>query len=145
MEFVLVRHGETEWSANGRHTSRTDLPLVEAGRERARTSPVALRGPLWALVLSSPLRRARETCELAGLGERMTIDESLREWDYGDYEGLTTPADPRASGRTGICGATGAPAARCPGRWPRARTACWQRLERAEGDASRSPTVTSCG
>lgn len=88
---LLVRHGETEWSRSGQHTSGTDLPLVEEGRERAQ----ALREPLarseFALVLSSPLRRARETCELAGLGDRMELSEDLREWDYGEYEGKTTP------------------------------------------------------
>jgi broad specificity phosphatase PhoE len=91
VQIVLVRHGETEWSRSGQHTSRTDLPLVEEGRERA----VAL-GPLLAkwefsLVLTSPLRRARETCELAGYGGRAVVCEDLREWDYGEYEGLTTP------------------------------------------------------
>ena len=91
MEIVLVRHGQTEWSRGGRHTSRTDLGLVEEGRSRARALGGELAGRQFALVLASPLRRARETCELAGLGERMQTDEDLREWDYGDYEGLTTP------------------------------------------------------
>jgi broad specificity phosphatase PhoE len=91
VQIVLVRHGETEWSRSGQHTSRTDLPLIDEGRERA----VAL-GPLLAewefsLVLTSPLRRARETCELAGYGDRAEVREDLREWDYGEYEGLTTP------------------------------------------------------
>ena len=91
MEIVLVRHGETEWSRSGQHTSSTDLPLIEDGRRRA----VAL-GPLLAdwefsLVLTSPLRRARETCELAGFGDRAEVCEDLREWEYGEYEGLTTP------------------------------------------------------
>jgi broad specificity phosphatase PhoE len=87
---VLVRHGETEWSAAGRHTSGTDLPLVAAGRERAAALAPQLAGLDFALVLSSPLRRARETCELAGLGPRAELDDDLREWDYGEYEGLTT-------------------------------------------------------
>ena len=89
-ETVVVRHGETEWSLSGRHTSRTDLPLTDRGRERAR----ALAGPLsewkFALVLCSPLRRARETCELAGFGDVAELCEDLHEWDYGAYEGLTT-------------------------------------------------------
>jgi probable phosphoglycerate mutase len=89
--FFLVRHGETEWSLSGQHTSRTDLPLTEPGRARAAALAPALSGREWALVLCSPLRRARETCELAGLGEAAVIDEDLREWDYGEYEGLTTP------------------------------------------------------
>ena len=89
-ERVLVRHGETEWSRSGQHTSRTDLPLTKAGRERAR----GLAGPLgerrFELVLCSPLLRARETCQLAGFGEVAVICDRLREWDYGAYEGLTT-------------------------------------------------------
>jgi broad specificity phosphatase PhoE len=88
---VLIRHGETEWSANGRHTGKTDLPLTEHGREQAAGLTRELEGWEFALVLCSPLRRARETCELAGYGDRAQIREELREWDYGDYEGLTTP------------------------------------------------------
>jgi broad specificity phosphatase PhoE len=92
-EIVVVRHGETEWSASGRHTSRTDLPLTPSGRARAaalaRVPPVA--GRRFALVLCSPLQRARETCERAGLGGEAEIEPGLREWDYGAYEGLTTP------------------------------------------------------
>jgi probable phosphoglycerate mutase len=90
-EIVVVRHGETEWSATGRHTSSTDLPLTESGRERARALASELAGRSFSLVLCSPLRRARETCELAGFGDAAVICEDLREWDYGDYEGLTTP------------------------------------------------------
>jgi broad specificity phosphatase PhoE len=89
--IVLVRHGETEWSASGQHTSRTDLPLVEAGREQARALAPALRGRTFARVLSSPLKRARETCELIGFGNVVELRDDLHEWDYGDYEGLTTP------------------------------------------------------
>ena len=91
MAIVLVRHGETEWSANGRHTSRTDLPLIEPGRERAEALGLLLAHWDFALVLTSPLRRARETCELAGFGDVAEVWELLREWDYGEYEGLTTP------------------------------------------------------
>jgi broad specificity phosphatase PhoE len=91
VQIVLVRHGETEWSATGRHTSRTDLPLTEDGRRRARELREELAGWSFTLVLCSLLRRARETCEEAGFGSRAEIDEDLREWDYGDYEGLTTP------------------------------------------------------
>jgi probable phosphoglycerate mutase len=90
-EVVVVRHGETEWSATGRHTSRTDLPLTEAGRERALALAAELAPHRFSVVLCSPLRRARETCELAGFGELAALDEDLREWDYGEYEGLTTP------------------------------------------------------
>lgn len=89
-EILLVRHGETEWSLSGQHTSRTDLPLTENGRRRAGPLRDALAGRSFALVLCSPLRRARETCELAGFGDRAEIVDDLREWDYGEYEGLTT-------------------------------------------------------
>ncbi len=86
MRIVLVRHGQTEWSASGRHTSTTDVPLTEEGRRRARA--LTLREREFALVLTSPRQRARETCELAGLSGE--VDEDLAEFAYGEYEGLTT-------------------------------------------------------
>jgi broad specificity phosphatase PhoE len=89
--IVAVRHGETEWSASGHHTSRTDLPLIEAGRHQATALAPALRARRFAAVLCSPLRRALQTCELAGFSSVATVCEDLREWDYGEYEGLTTP------------------------------------------------------
>src|SRR3984957_8581990 len=88
---VIVRHGATEWSENGRHTGSTDLPLLPAGREQERALVRTLDPGEFDRVLCSPLRRARETCELAGFGERMELVDQLREVDYGDYEGLTTP------------------------------------------------------
>jgi probable phosphoglycerate mutase len=89
-ELWLVRHGETEWSLNGKHTSRTDLPLTEHGRQRARELGEYLAGTKFAAVLRSPMARARETCEIAGFGDVAVVDEGLREWDYGVYEGKTT-------------------------------------------------------
>jgi broad specificity phosphatase PhoE len=89
-QLWLVRHGETEWSASGRHTSRTDVPLTDRGRELATGLRGRLAGIDFDLVLSSPLARARETCTCAGFGERAEIVEDLREWDYGSGEGLTT-------------------------------------------------------
>jgi probable phosphoglycerate mutase len=89
--IVAVRHGETEWSASGQHTSRTDLPLLEAGREQARGLARALGGQRFSMVLSSPMRRALETCELAGFGSAVKQSDGLCEWDYGEYEGVTTP------------------------------------------------------
>ena len=89
--ILIVRHGETEWSLSGQHTSRTDLPLLPEGRRRASEIGTELAGREFALVLCSPLLRARETCELAGLGDQAELTDDLREWDYGEYEGLTTP------------------------------------------------------
>jgi probable phosphoglycerate mutase len=90
MEVVLVRHGETEWTRTRQHTGRTDLPLDDEGREQAQLVGDALRGRAFGLVLASPLRRARETAELAGFGAVAQLREDLAEWDYGDYEGRTT-------------------------------------------------------
>jgi broad specificity phosphatase PhoE len=89
-EIVLARHGETEWSRNGRHTGRTDVPLTEEGRRQAQLLRHALAE--WTLdeVLSSPLERALETARLAGLADVVTTTDDLLEWDYGDYEGITT-------------------------------------------------------
>ena len=84
----LVRHGTTEWSVNGRHTGRTDIPLTSAGEAAAAALRPVLAGHAFALVLSSPLRRARHTAELAGFHPQ--VDDDLQEWDYGAYEGRTT-------------------------------------------------------
>lgn len=91
MNVVLVRHGETEWSRSGRHTGRTDVPVTEKGRGDAEGLSACLSAWRFAKVLTSPLQRATETCRLAGLGERSELCEDLREWDYGEYEGRTTP------------------------------------------------------
>jgi broad specificity phosphatase PhoE len=92
MEIVLARHGETEWSRDKRHTGRTDIPLTETGRRQAAVLRSALEGRPFARVLSSPLDRALETCRLAGLGDRAELAGDLCEWDYGEYEGVTTAA-----------------------------------------------------
>jgi broad specificity phosphatase PhoE len=89
-EVWLVRHGETEWSASGRHTGRTDLALTKDGRQQAAFLRERLAQRPFSLVLSSPLVRAVETCKIAGYWDDAEVSGDLREWDYGDYEGLTT-------------------------------------------------------
>ena len=88
--LTLVRHGDTEWSLSGRHTGWTDIPLVESGTRQAGQLGRRLAGRSFAAVLSSPLSRALETCRLAGLGDAVTTDPDLREWNYGELEGLTS-------------------------------------------------------
>jgi broad specificity phosphatase PhoE len=90
MTIVIVRHGETEWSRTRRHTSRTDVPLTDRGRDQAAALASRLAGLSPSRVLSSPRIRALETCRLAGFGDVVEIDERLVEWDYGDAEGRTT-------------------------------------------------------
>jgi broad specificity phosphatase PhoE len=94
--IYLARHGETIWSREGRHTGRTDLPLSECGEHNAKRLRERLAGLVFAKVLTSPLQRARRTCELAGFGTTAELDPDLVEWNYGDYEGLRT-ADIRAN------------------------------------------------
>jgi probable phosphoglycerate mutase len=89
-EIWLIRHGETEWSASGRHTGRTDIPLTANGVRQAEALGRHLAGRRFALVLTSPLERARETCRLAGYGGAAQFTDDLLEWDYGIYEGRTT-------------------------------------------------------
>lgn len=88
MRVFLVRHGETEWSLAGKHTGRTDLPLLPAGEEAAKKLGKRLAGRAFSKVFMSPLQRARRTCELAGTGAGATPLPDLMEWDYGQYEGL---------------------------------------------------------
>jgi broad specificity phosphatase PhoE len=89
-EIVLVRHGETDWSRTGRHTGRTDVGLTERGQQQAQAVGAALRARRFAVVLTSPLERAVETCRLAGYGEVAARRDELMEWDYGAYEGRKT-------------------------------------------------------
>ena len=88
LRLYLIRHGETEWSLSGQHTGRTDIPLTPRGEDRARELGRALQGIPFTRVLTSPLLRARRTCELAGLGAAAEIEPALAEWNYGDYEGM---------------------------------------------------------
>lgn len=113
-EIHLIRHGETEWSLSGRHTGTTDLPLTENGRRAARRLASVLERVRYSLVLTSPLERAKTTCELAGLGEQAEVDIDLREWGYGDYEGLT-PAQIRTRVPDWIIFRDGCPGGEGPG------------------------------
>ena len=89
MNVFVIRHGETAWSLSGRHTGTTDVPLTDEGRRSAEAIRQASTGEDFALVLVSGAQRARQTCELAGLGGKAIIDNDLMEWNYGEYEGLT--------------------------------------------------------
>jgi probable phosphoglycerate mutase len=90
LRLFLIRHGETEWSLTGKHSGRVDLPLTEHGEKQARELGDRIRLYLFAHVFTSPLRRARRTCELVGLSRSSTVEPDLIEWDNGDYEGQTT-------------------------------------------------------
>jgi len=88
--LFVIRHGATEWSRGGQHTGHTDIPLLPEGEAQARATGALLAGHEFALVLTSPLQRARRTCELVGLADQSEIEPNLIEWDYGDYEGITS-------------------------------------------------------
>ena len=89
-EIYFVRHGETEWSLNGRHTGTSDIPLTENGVKEAEKIRDRLKGENFDHVFTSPLQRAKTTCEIAGFGEKAIIHEKLIEWNYGEFEGITT-------------------------------------------------------
>jgi broad specificity phosphatase PhoE len=90
VEIFAIRHGETAWSLSGQHTGTTDIPLTDNGRQLAKRLQPVLAKETFSRVFVSPMHRARETCELAGLGARAVIDPDLMEWNYGEYEGVTT-------------------------------------------------------
>ena len=90
LELWLIRHGETEWSASGKHTSGSDVPLTARGVQAAQAIGQYLAGQEFSLILTSPRQRAQETCRIAGYSSRATVDNNLSEWNYGNYEGRTT-------------------------------------------------------
>jgi broad specificity phosphatase PhoE len=135
MEIMLVRHGETEWTRTRQHTGRkADIALTEEGRRQARLVGEALGGRQFGLVLTSPLRRARETCELAGFGDVAQVREELAEWDYGEYEGRTT-AEIRAERPDWSLWRDGAPGGETPEDAGRRADAVVQELRVAGVDA----------
>ncbi|HZU61192.1 MAG TPA: histidine phosphatase family protein [Solirubrobacteraceae bacterium] len=131
---MLVRHGETQWSAAGRHTSHSDLPLTEQGRERAAHLADELAHRRFALILTSPLRRARQTADAAGFGEVAQVCPELHEWDYGEYEGLTTP-EIRAKRPDWVLWRDGCPGGESPEQVGARADEVIARTRRAEGDA----------
>ena len=121
-QICLVRHGETAWTISGQHTGRSDIPLTDRGERDAQELSVRLRGMTFANVLTSPLRRARRTGELAGFGAYAEADADLLERDYGAYEGRRTQTS-RPSAPAGICSMTVARVGKPWKRWAPARIA----------------------
>jgi probable phosphoglycerate mutase len=133
-DLWLVRHGQTEWSEAGRHTGTTDLPLTPVGRRQAAAMYRVLDRQRFALVLTSPLARARETAKLAGFADAEVVDD-LREWDYGEYEGLTSDEIRRSAPGWTIWKATP------PGGEPAAAVEARARAVLARMEASPGPAL----
>jgi probable phosphoglycerate mutase len=133
-EVVVVRHGETEWSREGRHTGRTDIPLTENGREQAKQAGRVLKQRDFVAVFSSPLQRALDTATLAGFGDQLVVDADLLEWDYGYYEGMTS-AEVRAVRPGWILWHDGCPGGETLEHLTRRADAVIERLRALDGDA----------
>lgn len=133
--LYLLRHGETEWSKARKHTGRTDIPLTDRGREDARRLERALVDLDLSLVLTSPLQRAAETCRLAGFADRAQSEPDLMEWDYGEYEGLTTPEIRRSVAGWNVF-THGCPGGEQPEEVARRADRVIARVREVEGDAA---------
>ncbi len=153
LQLYFIRHGETAWSLSGQHTGRTDIPLTAHGEDEARGLEPCLRAVEFVRVLTSPLQRARRTCELAGLGASAVIEPDLAEWDYGEYEGKY-PVDTLKERPDWNLYRDGAPAGNRPHRFPHARTgssrnfkgwkAAWRSSRIASSDASSQRDGSGC-
>jgi broad specificity phosphatase PhoE len=132
--IYLARHGETAWTLSGQHTGLTDLPLTEAGERTARQLGERLKGLTFAKVFTSPLQRARRTCELAGFGHMAEVDPDLVEWNYGEYEGRRT-ADIRADRPGWQLFRDGCPGGESPQDVARRADRVVQRLRAVNGDS----------
>lgn len=135
MNVFLVRHGETEWSLSGQHTGTTDLPLTDNGRRLAERLRPVLAKTTFALVLTSPMWRARETCQLAGLGDGATVCPDLVEWNYGEYEGVT-PKQIREALPNWMIFRDGCPGGETPGQVAARTDRIITRTRAAEGDVA---------
>jgi probable phosphoglycerate mutase len=131
--LYLMRHGETAWSLSGQHTGRTDVPLIEQGEQDARKLAERLRAVKFNHVFTSPLQRARRTCELAGLGDLAEIEPDLVEWDYGEYEGLR-PVDIRKARPDWNVFRDGSPGGESPAQVSERTDRLIARLRALEGD-----------
>ena len=131
--LYLMRHGETAWSLSGQHTGRTDIPLIEQGEQDARKLAERLRAVKFSRVFTSPLQRARQTCELAGLGDLAEIEPDLVEWDYGEYEGLR-PVDIRKARPDWNVFRDGCPGGEAPGQISARADRLITRLRTLEGN-----------
>src|SRR5689334_893980 len=132
--IYLARHGETAWTLSGQHTGLTDLPLTEAGEQNARRLGERLKGLRFAKVFTSPLQRARRTCELAGFGNLAEVEPDLVEWNYGEYEGRRT-ADIRAERPGWQLFRDGCPGGESPHEVARRAEGVVQRLRDVNGDS----------
>ena len=130
-----VRHGETAWSLSGQHTGTTDIPLTDNGRRLARRLRPVLARESFTRVFTSPLQRARETCELVGLAETAVIDPDLVEWNYGKYEGLT-PAQIHATAPGWLIFRDGCPGGETPGEVGARVDRVIARVRAVEGDVA---------
>jgi broad specificity phosphatase PhoE len=135
VNVFAIRHGETAWSLSGQHTGTTDIPLTDNGRRLAERMRPVLAGEAFALVLCSPMRRARETCKLAGLGDKVVIDADLVEWDYGEYEGLT-PKQIHTVAPRWLIFRDGCPGGEAPGQMAARVDRVIARARAAEGDVA---------